>query len=144
MSSRVQLALNVNDIGEAVAFYSRLFGTSGPRSGPGYADFAVAEPPLKLVLLENRGPGGTLDHLGIEVAGIETVDSEQARLAEAGLARSTSARPACCYAEAGQVLGSGPIPWRRSEIFTVLADSPTCYDEDHDGPQYCGGRPGFR
>ena len=81
MSSRVQLALNVNDIDEAVAFYSKLFGTEPAKLRPGYANFAIAEPPLKLVLLENPGQGGSLNHLGIEVADTDAVAAEQARLA---------------------------------------------------------------
>ena len=67
--SRVQLALNVNDIDEAVTFYTKLFGAEPAKRRPGYANFAIAEPPLKLVLLENPGQGGSLNHLGIEVAG---------------------------------------------------------------------------
>ena len=76
--SRVQLALNVNDIDEAVSFYAKLFGTEPAKRKPGYANFAIAEPPLKLVLLENPGQGGTLNHLGIEVADADSVDAEQA------------------------------------------------------------------
>ena len=83
--SRVQLALNVDDPAESIAFYSKLFGAEPAKRRPRYANFAVAEPPLKLVLLENPGQGGTLNHLGIEVPDIETVDAEQARLAGAGL-----------------------------------------------------------
>ena len=83
--SRVQLALNVNDIDEAVGFYTKLFGTEPAKRRPGYANFAVTEPPLKLVLLENPGQGGTLNHLGIEVPDTESVSAEQTRLAAAGL-----------------------------------------------------------
>src|SRR5580692_660403 len=86
MSGRVQLALNVNDLEESIAFYSRLFGAEPAKVRPGYANFAIAEPPLKLVLMENPGQGGTLNHLGVEVADTDRVESEQARLAEAGLA----------------------------------------------------------
>src|SRR5258708_20497201 len=82
--SRVQLALNVNDLDEAVAFYSKLFGAEPAKLRPGYANFAIAEPPLKLVLLENPGQGGSLNHLGVEVADTDAVDAEQARLAAAG------------------------------------------------------------
>src|ERR1700704_4236280 len=92
--SRVQLALNVNDIDEAVSFYTALFGTEPAKRRPGYANFAVTEPPLKLVLLENPGQGGTLNHLGVEVADTGAVDAEQARLAEAGLARVRERGPA--------------------------------------------------
>src|SRR6266849_1365806 len=86
MSSRLQLALNVNDIDQAVVFYSKLFGTEPAKLRPGYANFAIAEPPLKLVLLENPGRGGSLNHLGIEVPDTDTVAAEQARLAQTGLA----------------------------------------------------------
>ena len=72
--SRLQLALNVNDIDEAVAFYSKLFGTGPAKARPGYANFAIAEPPLKLVLMENPGQGGTLNHLGIEVPDTDAVE----------------------------------------------------------------------
>src|SRR6266568_4740037 len=74
--SRVQLALNVSDIGEAVAFYTKLFGTGPAKVRPGYANFAIAEPPLKLVLLENPGQGGRLNHLGIEVIDTDAVAAE--------------------------------------------------------------------
>ena len=96
--SRVQLALNVNDIDEAVSFYTRLFGTEPAKRRPGYANFAIAEPPLKLVLLENPGQGGTLNHLGVEVDSTAAVDAEQARLAEAGLAAVDERDTTCCYA----------------------------------------------
>src|SRR5439155_14349661 len=86
MPSRVQLALNVNDIDQAVAFYSKLFGTEPAKLREGYANFAIAEPPLKLVLLENPGQGGSLNHLGVEVPDTDAVEAEQARLAQAGLA----------------------------------------------------------
>ena len=96
--SRLQLALNVNDIDEAVAFYTRLFGTEPAKVRPGYANFAIAEPPLKLVLLENPGQGGSLNHLGIEVPDTGTVDAEQARLAGTGLASVDERDTTCCYA----------------------------------------------
>ena len=82
--SRLQLALNVNDIDEAVTFYSKLFGTEPAKRRDGYANFAISQPPLKLVLLENPGQGGSLNHLGVEVADTATVDAEQARLANDG------------------------------------------------------------
>ena len=90
--SRVQLALNVDDLESSIAFYRRLFDTEPAKVRPGYANFAIAEPPLKLVLIENPGQGGSLNHLGVEVEDVDTVDAIQARLAErrAG-ARSTSA-----------------------------------------------------
>jgi hypothetical protein len=139
MSSRAQLALNVNDIGEAVAFYSRLFGAEPAKLRPGYANFAITEPPLKLVLLENPGQGGTLNHLGIEVSDIETVDAEQARLAGTGLASVDERATTCCYAKQDKFWVQGPSDCERWEIYTVLADSQTFYDEDHDGAECCGG-----
>src|SRR5690348_781785 len=98
MSSRVQLALNVNDIDQAVAFYAKLFGTSPAKRRPGYANFAVADPPLKLVLLENPGQGGSLNHLGVEVPDTDKLGAEQTRLAGAGLASSEQGQTTCCYA----------------------------------------------
>src|SRR5438477_12841583 len=83
--SRVQLALNVGDLDAAVAFYSKLFGTEPAKLRPGYANFAVADPPLKLVLFENQGAGGTLNHLGVEVGSTEEVAAAQHRLADGGL-----------------------------------------------------------
>src|SRR3954452_17570496 len=84
--SRLQLALNVDDLEQSIAFYSRLLGTDPAKVKPGYANFAVDEPALKLVLIENPGRGGSLNHLGVEVGDTDTVDSEQRRLAGAGLA----------------------------------------------------------
>src|SRR6187402_3061729 len=96
--SRLQLALNVDDLDESVAFYSRLFGTEPAKVKPGYANFAVAEPPLKLVLIENPGAGGSVNHLGVEVGDTDTVDREQTRLAEVGLASIEERDSTCCYA----------------------------------------------
>jgi catechol 2,3-dioxygenase-like lactoylglutathione lyase family enzyme len=136
--SRVQLALNVNDIEEAVAFYSKLFGTEPVKRRPGYANFAITEPPLKLVLLEHSGPGGSLNHLGIEVSDIDTVDAEQTRLAEAGLASVDERATTCCYAKQDKFWVQGAPNGESWEIYTVLEDSPTFYGED-DGPACCGG-----
>ena len=111
--SRVQLALNVNDIDEAVTFYTALFGTGPAKRKPGYANFAITEPPLKLVLLENPGQGGTLNHLGVEVADADTVDAEQARLAAGGPGRCRRARHHLLLRPAGQVLGHR-LPRRRA------------------------------
>ncbi|MGZ4444326.1 MAG: ArsI/CadI family heavy metal resistance metalloenzyme [Nocardioidaceae bacterium] len=123
--SRVQLALNVDDVDEAVAFYSKLFGAEPAKRRPGYANFAVAEPPLKLVLLENPGQGGSLNHLGVEVADVDTVDAEQARLADVGLASVAERGTTCCYATQDKFWVEGAPNGERWEIYTVLADSPT-------------------
>ena len=128
--SRVQLALNVNDIDEAVSFYTRLFGTEPAKRRPGYANFAITEPPLKLVLLENPGQGGTLNHLGVEVADVGAVDAEQARLAQEGLAVVDERDTTCCYARQDKFWVTGAPGGERWEIYTVLADSPTFWGGD--------------
>ena len=121
--SRVQLALNVADIDTAVEFYSKLFGTEPAKRRPGYANFAVADPPLKLVLIEdaNQTPG-TLNHLGVEVDSTEEVTAAQVRLAAEGLPTAAEEQTACCYAVQDKVWVDGPggEPW---EIYTVLADA---------------------
>ena len=128
--SRVQLALNVNDIDEAVSFYARLFGTGPAKRRPGYANFAITEPPLKLVLLENPGQGGTLNHLGIEVPDTGAVEAEQARLAEAGLAAVEERDTTCCYARQDKFWVTGAPGSERWEIYAVLQDSPTFWGQD--------------
>jgi catechol 2,3-dioxygenase-like lactoylglutathione lyase family enzyme len=138
MASRLQLALNVSDINQAIAFYSKLFGTGPAKTRPGYANFAVADPPLKLVLLENPGQGGTLNHLGVEVPDVGTVEAEQARLAASGLASTGESRTTCCYAKQDKFWVQGAPDGEAWEIYTVLADSHTFYAEGHD-QQCCGG-----
>ncbi len=128
--SRVQLALNVNDLSESVAFYSKLFGTEPAKLRPGYANFAIAEPPLKLILMENPGQGGSLNHLGIEVADTDSVDAEQARLAEAGFASVEERDTTCCYAKQDKFWVQGAPNGERWEIYTVLEDSPTFWGQD--------------
>jgi catechol 2,3-dioxygenase-like lactoylglutathione lyase family enzyme len=138
MASRLQLALNVDDIGQAISFYSKLFGAEPAKVRPGYANFAIADPPLKLVLLENPGQGGSLNHLGVEVADTETVAAEQERLADAGLAPATAGETTCCYAKQDKFWVQGAPDGEDWEIYTVLADSQTFYAEGH-GEQCCGG-----
>jgi catechol 2,3-dioxygenase-like lactoylglutathione lyase family enzyme len=118
--SRVQLALNVTDLDAAVAFYSKLFATQPAKLRPGYANFAIAEPPLKLVLIEGT-TGGTLNHLGVEVESTSEVTSAQKRLAASGLATATQEEVACCYALQDKIWVDDPdgAPW---EVYTVLAD----------------------
>jgi catechol 2,3-dioxygenase-like lactoylglutathione lyase family enzyme len=136
--SRLQLALNVNDIDEAVSFYSKLFGTEPAKRRDGYANFAIEQPPLKLVLLENPGQGGTLNHLGVEVADTAAVDAEQTRLAAAGLAPKDEHGTTCCYATQDKFWVENAPNGESWEIYTVLADSPTFYG-DQDSPTCCGG-----
>jgi catechol 2,3-dioxygenase-like lactoylglutathione lyase family enzyme len=119
--SRVQLALNVADLDAAIDFYSKLFATEPAKTRPGYANFAVAEPPLKLVLIEGQGAPGTLNHLGVEVESTDQVAAAQSRLSDDGLATATEDGVTCCYAVQDKVWVDGPAgePW---EIYTVLAD----------------------
>ena len=138
MPSRLQLALNVTDIGQAVAFYSKLFGAEPAKVRPGYANFAIAEPPLKLVLLENPGQGGSLNHLGVEVADTGAVEAEQARLADAGLAPAAAGQTTCCYAAQDKFWVEGAPDGEAWEIYTVLANSATFYAEGH-AEACCGG-----
>jgi catechol 2,3-dioxygenase-like lactoylglutathione lyase family enzyme len=120
--SRVQLALNVSDLHEAVAFYTKLFATPPAKVRPGYANFAIAEPPLKLVLIEGGGTPGALNHIGVEVASTEEVGATQQRLAADGLATTTENQTTCCYALQDKVWVDAPdgLAW---EVYTVLADA---------------------
>jgi lactoylglutathione lyase len=122
--SRAQLALNVDDLDEAITFYSKLFNTTPAKVKPGYANFAVTEPPLKLVLIETPGQGGTLNHLGVEVESSETVHAEIARLAAEGMFTEEEMGTTCCFATQDKVWVTGPAR-ERWEIYTVLADSET-------------------
>jgi catechol 2,3-dioxygenase-like lactoylglutathione lyase family enzyme len=117
----VQLALNVADIDQAVAFYSKLFGAEPAKRRPGYANFALAEPPLKLVLIQGDGTPGTLNHLGVEVPSTDEVAAATARLRAEGLATATEDGVSCCYAVQDKVWVDAPDgePW---EIYTVLDD----------------------
>lgn len=137
--TRVQLALNVEDIDEAVAFYTALFRTEPAKRRPGYANFAISQPPLKLVLLENKGAGERLNHLGIEVASTEIVDAEQTRLAASGLASIDERSTTCCYATQDKFWVEGAPDGERWEIYTVLADSPTFFAETPEASTCCAG-----
>jgi catechol 2,3-dioxygenase-like lactoylglutathione lyase family enzyme len=118
---RVQLALNVKDLDEAIDFYSKLFATEPAKVRPGYANFAIADPPLKLVLFEGGEPG-TLNHLGVEVASADEVAAASARVTGSGLAAEEQLGTTCCYAVQDKVWVTGPDnAW---EIYTVLADAP--------------------
>ena len=135
--SRVQLALNVDDIDAAVAFYRTLFGTEPAKRRPGYANFAIADPPLKLVLFEAPGKGGTINHLGVEVESTDEVKAATERLAAGGLATAVEESTSCCYAVQDKVWvgeeGSG-----RWEFYTVLADAlPELEGATTGGPALC-------
>lgn len=125
--SRIQLALNVDNLDAAITFYSKLFGTAPAKVKPGYANFAITEPPLKLVLLENPGQGGTLNHLGVEVESSEQVHAEIARLTGAGLFTEEEIGTTCCFALQDKVWVGAP-DGERWEVYTKLADAETFFD----------------
>lgn len=139
MTSRVQLALSVSDLEKSVAFYSTLFGVEPHKQRPGYANFAIAEPPLKLVLIEvseeTRGSGttGALNHLGIEVDSTEAVEASTTRFREAGLATFDEKDTTCCYALQDKVWVHDPAgaPW---EIYTVKDENPANPRDADDRP----------
>ena len=137
--SRIQLALNVDNVDQAVEFYSKLFSTEPAKRRPGYANFAITEPPLKLVLLENPGQGGSINHLGVEVADVDTVDAEQTRLAEEGLASIDERGTTCCYAKQDKFWVQGAPNDESWEIYTVLADSATFGEVDEPSEGACCG-----
>ena len=136
--SRVQLALNVSDLDAAIEFYTQLFSSSPAKVRPGYANFAIADPPLKLVLIETPGDRGTgligaLNHLGVEVETPEEVASANGRFSADGLATTEEHETTCCYAVQDKVWVEDPdgAPW---EVYTVLADAPAeagpCGDDE--------------
>ncbi|MFC4909028.1 ArsI/CadI family heavy metal resistance metalloenzyme [Actinomadura gamaensis] len=148
--SRVQLALRVSDLEGSIAFYSKLFGTEPAKRRPGYANFAVAEPPLKLVLIEGAGDEPTrLDHLGVEVETTEAVTGASRRLSDSGLATFEENDTSCCYAVQDKVWVTGPggEPW---EVYVVKADADTLTKPDAglvaadapDGTAACACGPG--
>ncbi len=132
--SRVQLALRVPDLQGSIDFYSRLFSTGPAKVRPGYANFAIAEPPLKLVLLEGHGDEPTrMDHLGVEVEDTAEVTAAAERLREAGLATTEEQDAACCYALQDKVWVTGPgtEPW---EVYVVKGEAGTL---DRDASSAC-------
>jgi catechol 2,3-dioxygenase-like lactoylglutathione lyase family enzyme len=121
--SRVQLALRVADLDASIEFYSKLFGAGPAKRRPGYANFAIAEPPLKLVLLEGEaGQATVMDHLGVEVETTSEVTEATQRLASKGLATTTEEDTSCCYAVQDKVWVTGPgaEPW---EVYVVKGDA---------------------
>ena len=124
LMSRVQLALNVDDLDQSIAFYTKLFGVGPAKVKPGYANFAVTEPALKLVLLENPGQGGSINHLGVEVDSSDKVHAEIARLTEEQLFTEEEIGATCCFATQDKVWVTAPDS-ERWEVYTVLADAET-------------------
>ncbi|MFI6734114.1 ArsI/CadI family heavy metal resistance metalloenzyme [Nonomuraea sp. NPDC050451] len=127
--SRVQLALRVADLEGSITFYSKLFGTEPAKRRPGYANFAIAEPPLKLVLIEGEeGEATRMDHLGVEVEDTAQVNAATQRLKDAGLATFEENDTSCCYALQDKVWvhGPGAEPW---EVYVVKGDADTLTKE---------------
>jgi catechol 2,3-dioxygenase-like lactoylglutathione lyase family enzyme len=121
--SRVQLALNVDNMDDAVDFYRKLFGTEPAKRRPGYANFLIADPPLKLVLISDAAqPAGSLNHLGVELESADDVTAAQDRLRDDGLVTSIEDGVTCCFAVQDKVWATSPdgVPW---EFYTVLADA---------------------
>lgn len=136
--SRIQLALNVDDLEESIAFYSTLFGVEPAKRKPGYANFAVAEPPLKLVLIENPGQGGSINHLGVEVEDSTTVDAEHLRLGQAGFAATEERATTCCYAKQDKFWVENAPNGERWEVYTVLEDSEAFSAPESEQQGCCG------
>ncbi len=130
--SRVQLALNVSDLEEAVAFYSTLFNASPAKVRPRYANFSIAEPPLKLVLIEGAGQPGSLNHLGVEVASPDAVAAAAVSLRDQGMETRVEEQTTCCYAVQDKVWVDGP-DGARWEVYTVLADADSFGAVAEDG-----------
>ena len=136
--SRLQLALDVDDLDAAIAFYRTLFGTEPAKTKPGYANFAVADPPLKLVLIENPGHGGSINHLGVEVADVATVDAEQARLAGHGLVGREERGTVCCYAKQDKFWVERVPDGLSWEVYTVLEDAESFGPPAGEACSCCG------
>ena len=147
--SRVQLALNVSNLEEAIAFYSKLFNTEPAKLRPGYANFAIADPPLKLVLMEDvldrgHGVGGAVNHLGVEVETTDEVSAATGRLSATGIETDVQEQTTCCFAVQDKVWVNDPdgAPW---EVYTVLADAPAETGIAGDGsccvPEAVAGEP---
>ncbi|MFH8800337.1 ArsI/CadI family heavy metal resistance metalloenzyme [Streptomyces sp. NPDC017936] len=141
--SRVQLALRVGDLEASIAFYAKLFGAEPAKRREGYANFALVDPPLKLVLIEGEaGEETRLDHLGVEVRSTDQVDAATTRLRDAGLATFEENDTSCCYALQDKVWvhGPGKEPW---EVYVVKADADTLgksADPGAVGDGCCAGR----
>jgi len=120
--SRFQISINVADAAVAAGFYSKLFGVEPAKQRPGYANFVVEDPPLKLIVIEGEGEPGTLNHVGIEVDGTDAVVAATHRLAELGLPFKVDDTHTCCYATQDKVWTQDPdrVPW---ETYTVIDDA---------------------
>jgi catechol 2,3-dioxygenase-like lactoylglutathione lyase family enzyme len=148
MASRIQLALNVRDLESATRFYADMFGVPPAKQRPGYANFAVVDPPMKLVLFENPDAAGALNHLGVEVETEADVVAATARFAATGLGHTTPEVGSCCHAVQDKVWVDAPdVPLGAWEFYTVLDDAPTdgqaltetcCATSSNDAGPCCG------
>ena len=132
--SRVQLALNVDDLDASIAFYTNLFQTPPAKVRDDYANFAIADPPLKLVLFANAGEPGTLNHIGVEVESTDEVAAIIARTRDQGMEQRVQDGVSCCFAVQDKTWVKGPEnDW---EFYTVLADAPamSCATDDECCP----------
>ena len=121
--SRVQLALNVSNIDEAIAYYSKMFGVGPAKVREGYANFAIADPPLKLVLIEGHGEAGTLNHVGVELEDTQAVADKITHAQNVGLPIEVQESATCCFAVQDKVwVKGGELAW---EWYTVLEDAPS-------------------
>jgi len=149
MTSRIQLALNVRDVESATRFYADMFGVPPAKQRPGYANFVVADPPLKLVLFENRGATGALNHLGVEVESTADVRAATDRFSTVGLRHTTPDTDTCCHALQDKVWVDAPdVPLGAWEFYTVLDDAPApsgastgtcCTTPGNEGPCCANG-----
>ena len=133
IAMRVQLALNVDDLDEAIEFYTKLFDTPVHKRKPGYANFAIAEPPLKLVLFENPGADERLNHLGVEVFEDGDVHAATNRLKAAGLVEAVEDEQTCCYATQDKVWARDP-QGTRWEYYRVLEDAESFGEDSSAAP----------
>jgi catechol 2,3-dioxygenase-like lactoylglutathione lyase family enzyme len=139
-TSRIQLALNVTDVEAATRFYSDLFGVRPAKRRPGYANFVIADPPLKLVLFDNPGAAAPLNHLGVEVASTTDVVAAAGRFAAAGLRHTRTEADRCCHAVQDKVWVDAPdVPLGAWEFYTVLADDPGQTEEECTSGSCCAG-----
>ena len=139
---RTQLALNVADLDEAIDFYSKMFNAEPYKTKPGYANFAIADPPLKLVLFENpNAEPGSINHLGVEVESADEVVAAEARVAAAGLPTTGIDDTICCFAEKVETWVDGP-DGHRWEWYVKTADNETQLENvithHEDGATTCG------
>ena len=131
--SRLQLALNVDNVTEAVEFYQTLFDAAPAKIRPGYANFALTDPPLKLVLIESPGAGGGINHLGVEHESTQQVGAELSRLTQADLVGEVELDTTCCYAKQDKFWLNQAPDGSQWEVYAVLEDSPTFFGDGSDG-----------